>query len=166
MRCRELKCTNILPGSCHSEYFSRTFMTSAPYFSSLSSVTPSICSRTSGLEESFSVQMGEKKEKVMKCCFFMSCSLWPHLDKSSPTKKRSLYFASLKKSAHNWKCCSMHARLIVGGVTLKWHTIGAAPSLFIVWLLKSQYEHSNCLNRLSSHLTFFGSTVECLIWDW
>lgn len=32
-------------------------MTSAPYLSSLSSVTPSICSRTSGSEESFSVHV-------------------------------------------------------------------------------------------------------------
>lgn len=45
-----------LPGSCHSEYFCRTWITSAPYFSSLSSVTPSICSRASGSEESFSVE--------------------------------------------------------------------------------------------------------------
>lgn len=48
-----------LPGSCRSEYFCRTWITSAPYFSSLSSVTPSICRRTSGSEESFSVR--EKK---------------------------------------------------------------------------------------------------------
>lgn len=45
----------VSPGSFHSEYFCSTWMTSAPYFSSLSSVTPSICSSSSGSLESFSV---------------------------------------------------------------------------------------------------------------
>lgn len=58
MGCREIT-PSPLPGSCHSEYFCRTWITSVPYFSSLSSVTPSICKRTSGSEESFSVYVGK-----------------------------------------------------------------------------------------------------------
>lgn len=43
-----------IPGVVHSEYLSITFMISAPYFSSLSSVTPSICSKTSASEDKVS----------------------------------------------------------------------------------------------------------------
>lgn len=43
------------PGSVHSEYFCNIGITSAPYFSSLSSVTPSIWSKTSGSEDNDSV---------------------------------------------------------------------------------------------------------------
>lgn len=42
------------PGKEHFEYLSITLMISAPYFSSLSSVTPSICSNTSVSEDKVS----------------------------------------------------------------------------------------------------------------
>lgn len=57
-------------------------MTSPPYFSSLSSVTPSICRRTPGSEESFSVIGGKNEnrtgEKIPNCGLLEKLFFFPH----------------------------------------------------------------------------------------